>query len=80
QLSDAEALFKRVLASNEKTLGPDSPEVADALFNLATIYWIQNRVGEVEPLLKRTMAIREKAFGPDHPAVAHALNNLALFY
>src|SRR5947209_7208392 len=36
--ADAEPLYKRVLAINEKALGPDHPSVALALHDLADLY------------------------------------------
>ncbi|MGP8100366.1 MAG: tetratricopeptide repeat protein [Candidatus Cybelea sp.] len=64
----------------EKALGPDHPDVAFRLSNLASVYPNQGRYGEAEPLHMRSMAIREKALGPDHPDVAYCLNGLALTF
>ena len=61
----------------EKALGPDHPDVAESLNNLAVLYDDQGRYADAEPLYKRSLAIREKALGPDHPDVAQSLNNLA---
>jgi tetratricopeptide (TPR) repeat protein len=76
----AEPLFKRVLAIHEKVLGPENPEVATALNNLAVLYHDQDGYAEAERLHKRALAIREKALGPDHPDLASSFNNLALVY
>jgi tetratricopeptide (TPR) repeat protein len=78
--ADAEPLYKRALAIREKTLGPDHPDVAQSLNNLASLYDHQGRYADAEPLSKRSLAIREKALGPDHRGVATSLNNLALLY
>jgi tetratricopeptide (TPR) repeat protein len=78
--ADAEPLEKRALAIREKALGPDHPDVAQSLNNLATLYYSRGRFADAEPLYKRALAIREKALGPDHPDVATALNNLAELY
>src|SRR5689334_5735917 len=59
------------------SLGPDHPEVAIYLNNLATLLKDTNRVGEAEPLMRRALAITEASLGPDHPDVATRLNNLA---
>jgi CHAT domain-containing protein/Tfp pilus assembly protein PilF len=75
--SEAIALAQRVLAMQEKALGPDHPDVWLSLNNLAALYENQGRYAEAEPLLKRALLIREKALGPDDPAVAQLLNNLA---
>ena len=55
-----------------KALGPDHPNVATSLNNLAELYRNQGKYAEAEPLYKRSLAIREKALGPDHPDVAPA--------
>ena len=60
--------------------GPDHPEVALSLNNLAALYDDEGKYSEAEPLYKRSLAIREKVFGPDHPDVANSLNNLAFLY
>src|SRR5215469_9368134 len=58
--------------------GPDRPEYASALNNLAELLRATNRLAEAEPLMRRALAITEKSLGPDHPDVATRLNNLAL--
>ena len=68
------------MAVKEKALGPDHPEVALLLNNLALLYQVQGRYADAVPLYKRALAIREKALGPDHPDVAGSLNNLAELY
>ena len=77
QYADAEPLFRRALAIDEKALGKDHPDVASSLNNLALLLYSQGKYGEAEPLYRRALAIREKALGPDHPDVAKSLNNLA---
>src|SRR3984893_8260093 len=78
--AEAEPLYKRSLAIREKALGPDHPDVAASLNNLALLYDQQGRHVDAEPLYKKALAIWEKALGPDHPDVATSLNNLALLY
>jgi class 3 adenylate cyclase/tetratricopeptide (TPR) repeat protein len=80
EFSTAEELCKRALAIREKALGPEHPNVADSLSNLALGYREQARYEEAEPLYKRARAIREKALGLEHPDFAHSLNNLAHVY
>ena len=67
--ADAEPLYKRTLSILEKALGPDHPDVATALSNLAELYQDQGRYADAEPLFKRSLSIHEKALGPDHPDV-----------
>ncbi len=59
--AEAELLYKRALEIREKALGPDHPDVANSLNNLASLYDEQGRYGEAEPLLKRALTILEKA-------------------
>ncbi|MDZ4723273.1 MAG: tetratricopeptide repeat protein, partial [candidate division Zixibacteria bacterium] len=64
----------------EKALGPDHPDVALSLNNLAFLYNTQGQYALAEPLYKRALEIREKALGPDHPNVAGSLENMAALY
>jgi CHAT domain-containing protein len=66
--------------SGRRPLGPEHPDVAQSLGNLAEVYYYERRYADAEPLLKRALAIREKALGPEHPAVAASLHDLAYFY
>ncbi|HEV2495519.1 MAG TPA: tetratricopeptide repeat protein [Terriglobia bacterium] len=78
--TEAEPLYRRALATNEKALGPEHPDVATDLNNLAALYAEQGEYAEAEPLYKRALAIAEKALGPEHLDVAKDLNNLAALY
>jgi tetratricopeptide (TPR) repeat protein len=75
--AQGEALFGRVIASVERALGADHPNVAVALNNLARLLQVLNRSSEAEPLMRRALAIDEKSFGLEHPNVAIRFNNLA---
>jgi len=75
--TEAEPLYRRALAIDEASYGPDHPAVARDLNNLAQLLQDTNRLDEAEPLMRRTLAIDEASYGPDHPAVARDLNNLA---
>jgi nephrocystin-3 len=71
---------EQALKIDEKALGPDHPDVAADLNNLALLYHAQGKYEQALPLYQRALEICEKALGPDHPAVATALNSLALLY
>ncbi len=73
----AEPPMRRALAIGEESYGPDHPNVAIRLSNLAGLLQATNRLAEAEPLTRRALAIDEKTYGPDHPNVAIRLNNLA---
>lgn len=77
---EAEPLYKRSLAIWEKSLGPEHPNVATSLNNLALLYDTQGRHDQAEPLYRRSLAITEKRLGPSHPDLAAILDNLAVSY
>jgi CHAT domain-containing protein/Tfp pilus assembly protein PilF len=77
--TDADLLFKRSLAIREKALGPDHPDVATSLNNLAQSYSNQRRYSDAEPLFNRALAILEEAHASDH-ALGALLNNIAIVY
>ena len=54
--ADSDPLYKRALAIREKALGPDHPDVAQSLNNLADLYRAQGRHADAEPLYKRALA------------------------
>jgi tetratricopeptide (TPR) repeat protein len=49
-LKETEISFRRALGIQEKALGPDHPNVAAGLNNLAVLYCAQGRYAEAEPL------------------------------
>jgi tetratricopeptide (TPR) repeat protein len=63
-----------------EALGPQHPDVAHNLNNLAMLYQAQGRYGEAMPLLQRALTIHEQSLGPTHPDIAMSLNNLATLY
>ena len=73
----AEALYRRLLATDEASYGPDHPAVATDISNLAQVLKATNRPAEAEPLMRRALQIVEASPGPDHPNVAAVLNNIA---
>ena len=77
QHAEAEPLMRRALEIDEKSFGPEHPNVAIRLNNLASLLQATNRLAEAEPLMRRALEIDEKSFGPEHPKVAIRLNNLA---
>ena len=48
----------------EKTFGPNHPDLADVLDNLAGLYKDNGRYADASALSKRSMAIRAKAGSP----------------
>jgi len=75
--SQAETYLLQALAIRERLLGPEHPDVAESLNNLALLYHAQGKYEQAEPLLQRALTIRQKALGPEHPDVALVLENYA---
>jgi tetratricopeptide (TPR) repeat protein len=75
--SQAAPLLRDALAISVKVLGPEHPDTAISLTNLANLLWSQGDLVGARPLYERALAIREKAFGPEHPDTATCLNSLA---
>jgi tetratricopeptide (TPR) repeat protein len=73
----AAPLLRDVLAIRENTLGPEHPDTAESLNNLAHLLQAQGDFAGARPLYERALAIREKTLGPEHPDTAVGLNNLA---
>jgi CHAT domain-containing protein len=67
-----------VLDIREKALGPEHPDVATSLNNLAFLYSLMGNYAAAEPLYKRSLEISEKALGLEHPDVATSLDNLSV--
>jgi tetratricopeptide (TPR) repeat protein len=77
-LAETERLYRRALAVDEKSLGPDHILVANRVLDLAVLLHKTNRLAEAEPLYRRALEINEKNLGSEHPMVAVVLNNLAV--
>lgn len=71
---------KRALQVAEQNDGPDHPNVALSLSNLAEFYEAQQEYAKAEPLYKRSLAILEKEYGQDSPFLVPTLLNMASLY
>jgi CHAT domain-containing protein/tetratricopeptide (TPR) repeat protein len=80
RFNDAVPLALQALEITEKARGPEHPETAASLNNLALLYEETGAYAQAEPLYRRALAINEKALGRNHPATAEVLNNLAELY
>lgn len=78
EYAESARLNKKHMSLLEEQYGPDSPEVADTLNNIAVQYWQQGEHADAEPLIRRAIEIDEKALGPEHPSVATGLGVLAV--
>lgn len=72
--------YEAELAARERTLGPDHPDVAESLTNIAILYNQRLEFAKAQPLYERALRIYEKARGPDHADVAHCLTDLAVLH
>jgi tetratricopeptide (TPR) repeat protein len=59
----------------EKNLGPDHPDVAIGLINLADLEQRRGNLNEALALIERAQTITENSGGPDHPLMALILSN-----
>ncbi len=73
---EAELLCKRALAIKEEALGPNHPDVAVSLNNLAGLYHTLGRYKEAEPRYKRALAVMEATLS-GHPYINETLMSYA---
>ena len=57
--AEAQTFFEKALAIREKALGPEHPDVAASLNNLAELYRAQGQYAKAEPLYQRALASGE---------------------
>jgi CHAT domain-containing protein/Tfp pilus assembly protein PilF len=80
RLTEAEPLYQRSLAIQQKTRGPNSPDVATVLANLAVLHDKQDKPAQSEQFYKRALAIDQAALGPDSDGAAADMYALGLLY
>ena len=71
---------ERALQVAQENNGPDHPNVALSLSNLAELYEAQTEYAKAEPLYKRSLEILEKEYGQDSPFLVPTLLNIASLY
>ena len=71
---------KRALQVAQQNDGPDHPNMALSLSNLAELYEAQKEYAKAEPLYKRSLVILEKEYGQDSPFLVPTLLNMASLY
>ncbi|MFP5264096.1 MAG: tetratricopeptide repeat protein [Blastocatellia bacterium] len=76
----AQKLYQEAQALLETSAGPDHPEVATSLNDLALMYVDQGKYADGAPLLERSLSILEKALDPGDFNLADPLTNLAVCY
>jgi len=73
RFADAEDLDKRAVAISEKALGPDDPNLAESLMELAAVYVAGKKYSEARTADQRALAIDDKAQGPASLNTARAV-------
>jgi tetratricopeptide (TPR) repeat protein/class 3 adenylate cyclase len=74
----AREVLERALAIREARLGPDHPDTARCLRNLAIALFNHGELTTARGLFERALTIVEAHLGPDHPDTALGLSNLAV--
>ena len=77
RVDEAKQIQERSLAMFEATVGPDHPDTALPVTELAGIALEQNRVDDAITLYRRGLGIRERALGAKHPHLSETLLGLA---
>ena len=73
----AEMLYKRALAVQEKNLGKNHPDLARTCSDLALLYDGQKAFKTAETYYRRALAVQEKNLDKNHPDLARTLDHLA---
>jgi serine/threonine protein kinase/tetratricopeptide (TPR) repeat protein len=79
EYAKAETMQQAALHLAKQVYGPEHPEVASALDNMAVLRYRQGRLDEAVAHERQALAMRIKFLGKDDPKVAMSLINLAVF-
>jgi tetratricopeptide (TPR) repeat protein len=74
----AEPFFRRALEIDQRTPGPDSPEMGRDLANLAELLRRRGDYVTAKPMFQHSLEILRKALGPESAEVANSLDDLGL--
>jgi tetratricopeptide (TPR) repeat protein len=77
EYAEAQPLYERSLEIREKVLGPEHPDTASSLNNLAGLLHDQGKYAEAQSLYERALEICENILGPEHPDTEVVRQNLA---
>lgn len=78
--SAAKVFLTRSLEMRQRVLGPDHPDCAQSLNNLAALHTERREYETAEDMYERALDIRKRALSPDHPSLAYTLKHLAMLY
>ena len=79
-LATAERYYRRNLASDEKVLGGQHPDLAGTLNNLSWVLLQRRHYGEAARLLERALAINLRQRDITHDDLAYIFTNLAIIF
>jgi VWFA-related protein len=77
KLAIAESLYRRVLASQEKTFGARNNRLVDVLQNLGEVLHAEGKSDQAEESYARAVGIIEESFGKEDPKLAGPLQHMA---
>ncbi|HNQ23586.1 MAG TPA: serine/threonine-protein kinase [Phycisphaerae bacterium] len=74
----AEPHLRAALDIRRQQLGPEHPDVAESMYDLALLLNNTGAYADAERLQRDALSMRRQALGDDHPLVAETLNALAV--
>jgi tetratricopeptide (TPR) repeat protein len=76
----AVSLWRRAVRGLERAIGPQHPDVAVVLHNLAALQQACGRLAEAEQSYQWALTLKKQLFGRKHLDVALTAHNLAMLY
>src|SRR5207248_1015961 len=76
KLKEAEEIYQRVLAGEEKALGPDHISTLNSIHNLGILYSDQGKLKEAEEMYQLTLTGYGNILGPSHRYTQDAMLKL----
>ena len=77
-LTEAENMYRRALAIQDRSLGRDHPATALTLNNLGGLLAVRGDFAQAETMQRAALGTMEKVFGEQHPDTAAVLTSLAI--
>jgi serine/threonine protein kinase/Tfp pilus assembly protein PilF len=78
ELSSADSLHREAIALRRRRLGPDHPDVAWSMGELALVLNLRGDYEEAEQLARGALDIQRATLGPEHVDIAKSLNALGI--
>jgi tRNA A-37 threonylcarbamoyl transferase component Bud32 len=80
RFDDAELSYREAVTLFERTLGPDNPQTAEALWSLAELHAFRGQRAEAGQEFERAIAVERKSLGGNHPLLASTLVDQGSLY